>query len=96
MQIIILKVFHLFLYQWHDIGIIWNNLNPNTQKDHDKYINKFLSYLSDYLHTKIVWQTETNPCVTSIIPNSLAGLVQKMFMAKIKLFSVTYVNFGFI
>ena len=32
----------------------------------------------------------------SIIPNFLAGFVQKTLMTKIKLFSVTSVNFGFI
>ena len=53
-QISSLKVFQLFLDQWYDIGIIWNNLNPNTQKVCDKYINKFLSYLSDFPHTTIV------------------------------------------
>ena len=35
-------------------------------------------------------------CVRSIIPNFLAGLVQKTSMTKVKLFSVTSVNFGFI
>ena len=35
-------------------------------------------------------------CVISIIPNFLAGFVQKMSMTKIKLFSVTSVNFKFI
>ena len=32
----------------------------------------------------------------SIIPNFLARFVQKKDMTKIKLFSVTFVNFGFI
>ena len=34
-------------------------------------------------------------CVISIILNFLAGSVEKIFMARIKLFSVTSVNFGF-
>ena len=32
----------------------------------------------------------------SIIPNFLAGFAQKMYMTKIKVFNVTFVNFGFI
>ena len=35
-------------------------------------------------------------CVILIIPNFLARFVQKMSKTKIKLFSVTFVNFGFI
>ena len=53
-QIISLKVFHLFLNQWYGIDIIWNNVNPNTQKVCDKCTYKFLSYLSDFSYTAIV------------------------------------------
>ena len=53
------------------------------------------SYLSDLIHKikcrkkKLAW------CLTLIIPD-FAGFMEKMFMTKIKLFSVISVNFGFI
>ena len=55
------------------------------------------SYLSDFTHkvTNCCKQGLTS-CVISLIPNFLAGFVKKMYLTKIKLFSVTSVNFGFI
>ena len=37
-----------------------------------------------------------NPCVISLIPDFVAGFVQKMSMTRMKLFNVTFVNLGFI
>ena len=55
------------------------------------------SYLSDFTH-KITecCEQELTSCVMSLTPNFLAGFVKKMYLKKIKLFSVTSVNFGFI
>ena len=39
---------------------------------------------------------ELTSCVMPIIPNFLAGFVQKMYMTKIMLLNVTSLNFGFI
>ena len=55
------------------------------------------SYLSDLTHkiTECCKQKLTS-CVISLIPNFLAEFVKKMYLTKIKLFSITNMNFGFI
>ena len=54
------------------------------------------SYIRFHSQNYSVVNRNQTSCVISIIPNFLAGFVQKMSMTKIKLFSVTSVNFGFI
>ena len=83
---------------------LWKNC---FNQGHCKSLNKdkvsfstncvLASYLSEFTHkiTECCTQKPTS-CVTSLIPNFLAELMKKMYLTKIKLFSVTSVNFGFI
>ena len=73
----------------------WESLNK------DKFLlstNCVLpSYLSDFTH-KITecCKQELTSFVISLIPNILAGFVKKMYLTKVKLFSVISVNSNFI
>ena len=64
---------------------------------------RLLSYspISDFTHVTHSYyiycsKQKLTSCVIVIIPNFLAIFVQKMPKTKIKVFSVTFVNFGFI
>ena len=55
-----------------------------------------LCYLSDFTYKSQCSKQKLTSCIILIIPNFLTRFVQKISMTKIKLFSVTSVNFGFI
>ena len=73
-------------------------LDIKSKRTKSSLVNRLCQLLTYQISLRYFYcsKQKLTSCVILIIPNFLARFVQKMSMTKIKLFSVTYVNFGFI
>ena len=81
---------YLFSFLYDVEFLVCNNVTYYDRKRRKLFIYQ-ISLTNSYCSKQ-----KLTSCVILIIPNFLARFVQKMSMSKIKLFSVTFVNFEFI